>query len=41
MFKILWKKLKNWQNRQLHIHFYTIHLKYTHIAKLPDLIGVQ
>ena len=25
----------------LHIHFQAIHLKYTHIAKLPDFVGVQ
>ena len=25
----------------LHIHFHTIHLKYTHIAKLPDLVRDQ
>lgn len=25
----------------LHIHLNPIHLKYTHIAKLPDLVGVQ
>ena len=25
----------------LHIHLNPIHLKYTHIAKLPDFIGVQ
>ena len=25
----------------LHIHLQAIHLKYTHVAKLPDLIGVQ
>ena len=25
----------------LHIHFNSIHLKYTHITKLPDFIGVQ
>ena len=25
----------------LHIYLQAIHLKYTHIAKLPDLIGVQ
>lgn len=25
----------------LHIHLHAIHLKYTHIAKLPDFVGVQ
>ena len=25
----------------LHIHLNSIHLKYTHISKLPDFIGVQ
>ena len=25
----------------LHIHLYPIHLKHTHVAKLPDLIRVQ
>ena len=25
----------------LHIHLNPIHLKYTHISKLPDLVGVQ
>ena len=25
----------------LHIHFQAIHLKYAHIAKLPDFVGVQ
>ena len=25
----------------LHIHLNPIHLKYTHIAKLPDFVGVQ
>lgn len=25
----------------LHIHLHAIHLKNTHIAKLPDFIGVQ
>ena len=25
----------------LHIYLHTIHLKYAHIAKLPDLIRVQ
>ena len=25
----------------LHIHFQAIHLKYTYIAKLPDLVRVQ
>ena len=25
----------------LHIHFQAIHLKYTHISKLPDFVGVQ
>ena len=25
----------------LHIHFQAIHLKYTHIAKLPDFVRVQ
>ena len=27
--------------KYLHIHLNPIHLKYTHIAKLPDFIGVQ
>ena len=26
---------------KLHIHLNLIHLKYTHISKLPDLVGVQ
>ena len=25
----------------LHIHLNSIHLKYTHISKLPDFVGVQ
>ena len=25
----------------LHIHLNPVHLKYTHIAKLPDFVGVQ
>lgn len=25
----------------LHIHLHSIHLKYTHVSKLPDFIGVQ
>ena len=25
----------------LHIHLNPIHLKYTHISKLPDFVGVQ
>ena len=25
----------------LHINLNSIHLKYTHISKLPDLIGIQ
>ena len=25
----------------LHIHLNSIHLKYTHISKLPDLVRVQ
>lgn len=24
-----------------YIYFNTIHLKYTHVAKLPDLVGIQ
>ena len=26
---------------KLHIHLNPIHLKYTHISKLPDFVGVQ
>ena len=25
----------------LHIHLYPIHLKYTYISKLPDLVAIQ
>ena len=25
----------------LHIHFQAIHLKYTHVSELPDLVRVQ
>ena len=25
----------------LHIHLNPIHLKYTHVSKLPDFVGVQ
>ena len=27
--------------RGLHIHLHAIHLKNTHISKLPDFVGVQ